>query len=169
MSKGTKNIVIIVGIALLAFAILFAVYGHFKTEPMNANTSKENVLGDANTGLENLLENIFNEENIINDKNAIENNQEINSQTNAGQNISQDEKNQITSSIQENNLTPKETKAIDLAKKQWIEEMGSANNVSFSVSIQNDGKYGVTIYDTTTTRTIQFYIVDVESETVKER
>ena len=165
MSKGTKNIIIIVAITLLVFAILFAVYGHFKTEPMNANTSKENVLGDANTGLENLLGNIFNEENVVKNENTTGNNEETNKETN----INQDNKNETTNSAQENNLTPKETKAIELAKKQWIDEMGSTNNVSFSVSIQNDGKYGVTIYDTTTTRTIQFYIVDVDNETVKER
>ena len=47
--------------------------------------------------------------------------------------------------------------------------MGSLEDISFNVSIQSDGKYGVTVYDTTTTRSILFYIVDVDSGIVKER
>ena len=66
-------------------------------------------------------------------------------------------------------MTAKETKAISLVKKEWIKKYGSTDDVSFNVSIQNDGKYGVTVYDTTTTKSIQFYIVDINTEIVTER
>ena len=66
-------------------------------------------------------------------------------------------------------MTPKEKKAIDLVKQKWQNEMGDLKGVSFNVSIQNDGKYGVTVYNTATTQTIQFYIVDVETQIIKER
>ena len=59
--------------------------------------------------------------------------------------------------------------AIKLAKEEWKKEWGSLDDVSFNVSVQSDGKYGVTVYDTTTTQSIQFYIVDVDTGVVKEK
>lgn len=69
----------------------------------------------------------------------------------------------------DNRATPRENKAIELAKKQWTKDWGNTNGVSFNVSIQSDGKYGVTVYDTSSTKSIQFYIVDVDTGIVTER
>ena len=66
-------------------------------------------------------------------------------------------------------MTPREEKAIELVKEEWKQNWGSLDGVSFNVSVQNDGKYGVTVYDTTTTESIQFYIVDVDTEIVTEK
>lgn len=163
MSKGTRNILIIIAMALFLFAVLFAVYGYLHTEPMNANTAKENMIGDANTGLDNMINDIFSEENIIEKPN----NTETNNNTVANTTNKKDE--DIETTEDDSRMTPKEKKAIELVQEQWKKEMGSLDSVAFNVSIQNDGKYGVTVYDTTTTQTIQFYIVDVDTGIVRER
>ena len=158
MSKAMRNTIIVIAIVLLIFAIIFAVYTHVQTKPMNANTQGKNILADANTGLENMLGNIFQENNtLLNEP-----------QTNSVQ--ENDNNNQTsTPTIDDNQTTPRENKAIELARQQWKKDMGSLEDISFNVSIQSDGKYGVTVYDTTTTRSILFYIVDVDSGIVKER
>ena len=66
-------------------------------------------------------------------------------------------------------MTPKEAKAINLAKQKWTEEWGNTNDVVFNVSIQSDGKYLVTVYDTKTTHLIKGYIIDVNTEIIKEK
>ena len=68
-----------------------------------------------------------------------------------------------------NKMTSKEIKAIELVKKKWKEEWGNLEGVSFNASIQSNGKYGVTVYETKTTQSIQFYVVDVDTEIIKER
>lgn len=160
MSKTTRNTLIMIIIILLIFAIIFVWYQNFKTKPIDANTVSGNVLNDANTGLDNILNNILDDENNENTQN-IENTE--NKQEN--QNTNQKEEDVET----ENQMTSKENKAINLVKEQWKQEWGNLDDVSFNVSVRNDGKYLVTVYDITTTQLIQGYIVDVETETIKER
>ena len=152
MSKEMKIILTIVSIILLVFAILFAIYANNKSEPMNSNTHLGTIVDDPNNGLQNMLGNIFDEENETENTNSANSNSEVEEDITNG-----------------DTMTAKETKAISLVKKEWIKKYGSTDDVSFSVSIQNDGKYGVTVYDTTTTKSIQFYIVDVDTEIVTER
>ena len=153
MSKGIRNTIIVIIIILLVFAILFAVYTHNKTQPMDANAVEDNILPDPNSGLENMLNDILDE---TTDDEEPENTEKA--------------KNEVTQSDIDNDnvMTPKETKAINLVKEQWKKKWGSLDDVSFNVSVQSDGKYGVTVYDTTTTQTIKFYVVDVDTEIVKE-
>lgn len=172
MTKAVRNIIIIIAIVVILFAIIFAMYQYFQEEPMNANTlGAANVLEDANTGLENMLNEIFNEEtgngNIENVTNTEQAGNANNSSNQEGQNSNPKEETDLTED--DNRATPRETKAIELAKEQWKKEWGSTNGVSFNVSIQSDGKYGVTIYDTSSTKSIQFYIVDVDTGIVTER
>ena len=68
-----------------------------------------------------------------------------------------------------NQMTPKENKAINLVKDVWTKDWGNLDDVSFNVSIQSDGKYYVTVYDTVTTHLIKGYIVDVNTEIVTEK
>lgn len=159
MSKTTRNTLIMIIIILLIFAIIFVWYQNFKTKPLDTNTVSGNVLNDANTGLDNILNNILDDENKENTENVenVENKQE-NQNTNQKENAEP-----------ENQMTSKENKAINLVKEQWKREWGNLNDVSFNVSVRNDGKYLVTVYDITTTQLIQGYIVDVETETIKER
>ena len=66
-------------------------------------------------------------------------------------------------------MTPKESKAIKLVKDIWTKDWGNLDDVLFNVSIQSDGKYFVTVYDTITTHLIKSYIVDVNTEIVTEK
>lgn len=65
-------------------------------------------------------------------------------------------------------MTPKEAKAISLVKDKWTEKFGNTDGIDFNISIQNDGKYLVTVYDTKTTQTISGYIVDVTTGIINE-
>ena len=175
MSKGIRNTIIVIAIIIVLFIIVFVLYQNFQTEPMDANSTGENVLQDANTGLENMLNEILNEETNQNIVNNTENQttqenetvQEQVSQT-ANQNSSETESDEGLTE-DDNRMTPREEKAIELVKEEWKQNWGSLDGVSFNVSVQNDGKYGVTVYDTTTTESIQFYIVDVDTEIVTEK
>ena len=69
----------------------------------------------------------------------------------------------------ENAMTPKEAKAISLVKDKWTEKFGNTDGIDFNISIQNDGKYLVTVYDTKTTQTISGYIVDVTTGIINEK
>ncbi len=170
MKKRTKNTIIIVAIILIIFAIIFVVYQKFQAEPMNANTTGENILEDANTGLENMLNDILNE--VDEEENSEDNSIEETEESEKTTTNNSENKNQANDKKQtedDNRMTSKESKAIELVKKQWEEEWGDTDDVSFNVSVQSDGKYGVTVYDTTTTKSIQFYIVDVDTGIIKER
>lgn len=167
MNKTTKNIVIVVAIALLVFGIALALYNHFKAEPMNANVQKDNILDDANTGLENLINNILDDENTENNENT-ENKEENKNNTTTNtqsQGQSSNKNNEIDSQT-----TPGEKKAIELAKAQWKKEGNSLDGVSFNnESIQGDGRYVVSVNNSKTTMVICRYIVDVITGMVEER
>ena len=172
MTKSVRNTIIIIAIVVILFAIIFAVYQYFQDEPMNANTlGAANVLDDANTGLENMFNEIFNEETGNENTENVTNTEQAGSTTNSSNNEEQNsnQENETDLTEDDNRATPRETKAIELAKEQWTKDWGSTNGVSFNVSIQSDGKYGVTVYDTSSTKSIQFYIVDVDTGIVTER
>lgn len=157
MSKTTKNILVIIVIAIVVFALVCLGYQHFKTEPISANNveAKGNILPDPNQGLNNMLNEI------------LDNNVETEVET-------EEKKNNTTTTSkdsveEENQMTPKENKAINLVKAVWTKDWGSLDDVSFNISIQSDGKYYVTVYDTVTTHLIKGYIVDVNTEIVTEK
>ena len=159
MSKGTRNTLVFIAIILLIFGILCAIYSNNKTEPIDANSADENILQNADAGLENMINDIFEEPKDENKSNVEEPKEDSNSNSATTQNeINND-----------NVMTPKETRAVNLVKEEWKKKWGTLDDVSFNVSIQNDGKYGVTVYDVTTTQSIKFYIVDVDTGIVKER
>lgn len=170
MSKTTRNILIVVVIVLLIFGIILAVYNHFKLEPMNANVEKENILNDANTGLENLINDIFDEdkkENSNNEENTEKNNTVENAQAT---NTSSQEQSSNVNNVIENQTTPGEQKAIELVKAEWKREWGSLDDVSFNnVMIQGDGKYVVSVNDSKTTKVIHRYVVDTITGLVEEK
>ena len=171
MMNSTRNIVIVAIIVLLAFGIAVALYGHFHTEPINANTTNK-ILDDANTGLENLLNDILDEDNIENEEK--EENRELNNISNQNTQTSSTTTNTQVSSkndnVVENQTTPGEKKAIELAKAEWKKEWGSLDDVSFNnVMIQGDGKYIVSVNDSTTTKVICRYVVDCITGVVEKQ
>lgn len=165
MSKSTKNILILIVIGLLILGIAIAVYDNLKTEPMDANTSKENILDDANSGLENFINDIFDENDIGNETTTTE---KGNVQANNTQTSSKPENSNSNST--DNQSTPGEKKALELAKDAWQKEWGNLDDVSFNnESIQSDGKYIVSVNDSKTTRVIRRYIVDTTTGVVEEQ
>lgn len=166
MNKKTRNIIAIVVIILLTFGIIFAVYNHFKSEPVDTKPSNESILDDANTGLENILNNILDDGNT-------ENNEEENTETNTETNTESSNKGQSTSKNDDPidvQTTSGEKKAIQLAKEEWKKTWGDTDDVSFNnVMVQGDGKYVISVNNSSTTAVIQFYIVDVVTGLVEER
>lgn len=158
MGKTTKNFLVIIVIAIVViFALVCLEYQHFRFEPISANNveTKGNILPDPNQGLNNMLNEIL-DDNIETEVKT----EEKKNETTTASNDSVEDKNQ---------MTPKENKAINLVKDLWTKDWGNLDDVSFNVSIQSDGKYYVTVYDTVTTHLIKGYIVDVNTEIVTEK
>ena len=157
MGKTTKNFLVIRVIAIVVFALVCLGYQHFRSEPISADNveAKGNILPDPNQGLNNMLNEIL-DDNIETEVKT----EEKKNETTTASNDSVEDKNQ---------MTPKENKAINLVKDVWTKDWGNLDDVSFNVSIQSDGKYYVTVYDTVTTHLIKGYIVDVSTEIVTEK
>lgn len=157
MSKTTKNILVIIVIAIVVFALVCLGYQHFRSEPISADNveAKGNILPDPNQGLNNMLNEIL-DNNVETEVKT----EEKKNETTTASNDSVEDKNQ---------MTPKENKAVNLVKDVWTKDWGNLDDVSFNVSIQGDGKYYVTVYDTVTTHLIKGYIVDVNTEIVTEK
>ena len=158
MGKTTKNFLVIIVIAIVViFALVCLEYQHFRFEPISANNveAKGNILPDPNQGLNNMLNEIL-DDNIETEVKT----EEKKNETTTASNDSVEDKNK---------MTPKENKAINLVKDVWTKDWGNLDDVSFNVSIQSDGKYYVTVYDTVTTHLIKGYIVDVSTEIVTEK
>lgn len=157
MSKTTKNILIVIVIAIVIFALVCLGYQHFKSEPISADNveTKGNILPDPNQGLNNMINEIL-DDNVETEVKT----EEKKNETTTASNDSVEDKNQ---------MTPKENRAINLVKDVWTKDWGNLDDVSFNVSIQSDGKYYVTVYDTVTTHLIKGYIVDVNTEIVTEK
>ncbi len=174
MSKSTKNILIVIIIILLIFGITLAIYNNFKSKPMNADVEKDNILDDANSGLENLINGIFNEEITNNEEDVKQNDTVENTQSTNTQSTNTSNKEQSSDKkdghLVENQTTPGEQKAIELVKAEWKKEWGSLDEVSFNnVMIQGDGKYVVSVNDNKTTRVIHRYVVDTATGVVEEK
>lgn len=62
MTKTTKNILIIVVIAILVFALICIIYQHYSQKPLPKTVIGEGeILPDANSGLENIINDILDE------------------------------------------------------------------------------------------------------------
>ena len=165
MSKGTRNLILGIIAIILLFVIIIIIYQQYRTEPLSANEAKGNILADPNSGLDNMLNKIFGNEETENEENNITNTTNENVQNTNTENKTNDE--DLTED--DSRMTPRENKAIKLVQELWKKEWGNLSGVSFNVSIQSDGKYGVTVYNVVTTETIRFYVVDVDTEVVRER
>lgn len=164
MNKALRNSLIIILIIIILFAIIWLIYDNFKKEPVNANATNEN-LSDENTGLDNLINDLFENVEVNETNNEIkqdENKQNTNSQT-SGTNQKNEQKNTETTN---ESVTTKEEKAVNLVKKTW----GESDGVYFSnMGIDNQGRYIVSVNDAGSTRTLAFFIVDVDKELVTKQ
>lgn len=158
MEKTAKRSVLIILIVILLFVIMWFVYDSLKKEPTNANAITTNT-ADRNSGLDNVINDLFEKADINEiDANLIGNTIEDNTNT-VNENVTNT--GSTTTSV-----TSKEQKAVALVKKAW----GDTDGVYFSnMSIDNNGRYIVSVNDAKTTKTLAFFMVDVEKELVTKQ
>ena len=159
MEKTAKRSVLIILIMILLFVIIWFVYDSFKKEPANANAVTTNIT-DKNSGLDNVINDLFEKADI----NEIDANLIGNSIVDDNTNSTNETVTNTGSST--TSVTSKEQKAVALVKKAW----GDTDGVYFSnMSIDNQGRYIVSVNDAKTTKTLAFFKVDVDKELVTKQ
>lgn len=168
MSKNTKTVLVIILIALLALAIIWAVYESYKPEPASINTTTN--LPDENKGLDNIINDfVVNEvNNNVEDENIVEENKNnINQQE-------QEEDNNEKENTQSSEVVPgtsesREEKAIELAKEFYEEEYGNIDELAFRYdSVYKDGRH-IVVVSSTGGKTVAFLFVDLNTGLVQKK
>ena len=159
MEKTAKRSVLIILIMILLFVIIWFVYDSFKKEPANANAVTTNIT-DKNSGLDNVINDLFEKADINEiDANLIGN-------TIVDDNTNSTNETVTNTGSSTTSVTSKEQKAVALVKKAW----GNTDGVYFSnMSIDNQGRYIVSVNDAKTTKTLAFFKVDVDKELVTKQ
>lgn len=159
MEKTAKKSVLIILIMILLFVIIWFVYDSFKKEPANANAVTTNIT-DKNSGLDNVINDLFEKADINEiDANLIGN-------TIVDDNTNSTNETVTNTGSSTTSVTSKEQKAVALVKKAW----GDTDGVYFSnMSIDNLGRYIVSVNDAKTTKTLAFFKVDVDKELVTKQ
>ena len=141
MSKGTKYALLFIVIAIIALAIYVGIQekSQIGDGAKTENTSTNTV---GNTVTNNNVEN-----NVNNTNNTIEN-------TNTA----------TPESIVKSTTLSDEEKAKELAKLRW----GGSDGVYFAIDTMNsDETYIVSVRDSSTTKVLEWYTVDIKTGTVK--
>mgnify|MGYP004543568759 FL=1 len=156
MNKTVKKSLIIIAIVIVLFAIIWLVYDMLKKDTVD--TSSDTNIVDGNTGLDNIINDLF-------ENDMIENEIENEVTENVTSNSSKENDNTKNEPDTTEKTTSKEEKAIELAKKKW----GSTSGVYFSnEGINSDGRYIVSVRDGKSTSSLAFYLVDVEKGLVTD-
>ena len=162
---------IIIGIIIAALITTFIVIKtkNIKENSNTINKTTENIFDSFDNNQKNENTNSTNEyiENEVNESNKIEENTTNgNTSSNVVENeiIGKEEKDSNKeASTNENN----QSKAIEMAKKEWAI---SIDSYDFEANLQSDGKYEITVREKTGNRNaIAIYIVDVKNNTIKEK
>lgn len=167
MNKTVKISIMIILIVIVALAIICLVYNHFKQEPVDANIVDTNI-EDGNTGLDNIINELFEEEeeNTVANKENKEN-RVSNTQTEKPKKDNNKPKNETKNTETTTEpVTSREEKAIELVKNTWGDTTGL---IVSCVSIDNEGRYVVSVNDAKTSRNLGFFTVDVDSKTVEKQ
>lgn len=156
MNKTVRNSLIVIGIVIAIFIITWIIYDIFKKEPVDANIINTN-LTDENTGLDNFINELF--DNVIVNETA----ENVIANTENNENIEKKEEIDNAGNV---SITSKEERAIELVEKEW----GGSDGVYFSnESIDNQGRYIVSVRDKRTTDSLAFFVVDIDKELVTKR
>lgn len=141
MSKGTKFVLIFILIAILALSIYVGKQGMNKGKENTIVTSMQNTKKNENIENNN-VQNVSNNTDIENiNTNEIKPEDIVDSKT----------------------LTD-EDKAKELVKQKW----GGSEGVYFSIdTINNDETYVVSVRESSTTKVLEWYTVDIKKGTVK--
>lgn len=167
MTNRTKIIIAV----LLILAVGIAIYGIVSNKKGTENTIvKQDELSnmmdyfdDQNNSSENT--------NIENENNVIENNTVTNDTTNQVQDNSSSKINTVIGkeeqeSSNENTSVNDESKAIELAKKEWGI---SVDSYDYDAELQSDGTYIVTVRGKNDRNVVTSYVVNVKAGTATER
>lgn len=156
MNKTVRNSLIVIGIVIAIFIITWIIYDIFKKEPVDENIINTN-LTDENTGLDNFINELF--DNVIVNETA----ENVIANTENNEDIEKKEEIDNASNV---SVTSKEERAIELVEKEW----GGSDGVYFlNESIDNQGRYIVSVRDKRTTDSLAFFVVDIDKELVTKR
>ena len=169
MSKNTKTVLVIIVIALLTLAIIWAVYESYKPEPASINTTTN--LPDENKGLDNIINdfvvnevnNNVEEENIVEEENKNNINQQEKEEDN------NENENTESSEVVPGTSETREEKAIELAKEFYEEEYGSTDGIYFRYdSVYKDGRH-IIVASSDGGKTVAFLFVDLNTGLVQKK
>lgn len=164
MTNKTKIIIAV----LLILAVGIAIYGIVSNKKGTENTSVKQE--------DNLLmyfdeRNYYSNESSNTENNVIENNTVTNDTTNQVQDNSSSKTNAVIGkeeqeSSNENTSVNDESKAIELAKKEWGI---SVDSYDYDAELQSDGTYIVTVRGKNDRNVVTSYVVNVKAGTATER
>ena len=164
MTNKTKIIIAV----LLILAIGISIYGIVSNKKGTENTSVKQE--------DNLLmyfdeRNYYSNESSNTENNVIENNTVTNDTTNQVQDNSSSKTNTVIGkeeqeSSNENTSVNDESKAIELAKKEWGI---SVDSYDYDAELQSDGTYIVTVRGKNDRNAVTSYVVNVKAGTATER
>ncbi len=167
MTNKTKIIIAV----LLILAVGIAIYGIVSNKKGTENTSvKQDELSNMMDYFDN-QNNSSENTNIENENNVIENNTVTNDTTNQVQDNSSSKTNTVIGkeeqeSSNENTSVNDESKAIELAKKEWGI---SVDSYDYDAELQSDGTYIVTVRGKNDRNAVTSYVVNVKAGTATER
>lgn len=174
MTNGTKIVIGILAVALIAVGISVGVGLNKKSQKTNANNinyeNKDNIYDYLNEVTEN---NTVNESNNNTNENKTENNVEQNKTQNNNTETVIKNNNTVENftgkeeqeSQKENTGVSEEETAINLAKQEWGIDIDSFN---FEAVKNNDGTYNVTVRGKTDGNAVTVYTINVKTGTVTE-
>lgn len=167
MSKGTKKILIVIVVALLVLAIIWAIYEGYKPEPASVNATTE--LPDENKGIDNIINDFVENETVNETKNVVVNTNKNDSSNESKQEDSNDnsEDNKGSEVVYGTSET-REEKAISLAKEYYKDKYGSLDGISFRYdSVYGDGRH--IIVASSNGKTVAFLFVNLNTNLVEEK
>ena len=162
MTKTIKVCLILLVIVIILFVIVFLAYDVFKEETVEVSENTNIV--DGNTGLDNVINELFENVEVNETVESEEETTENTVSTSTDENSEEDE--EETEDDESDSVTSKEEKAVALVKEEW----GSTDGVYFrNESIDSDGRYIVSVRDSSTTTALAFYYVDLSTGLVTEQ
>ena len=173
MSKSVKKVIAVIVVLVLILAVIWVVYESVKPEP--ASISATNELPNENMGLDNIINDIFedetnstNENEVVNE--TVQNNIDEDTDTTENNNSSDNtDNNSNNSEVVSGTNTSREERAIEYAKQYYEEEYGSTDEIYFSCEeIYGDGRYSVRV-GTAGQGMNMFLLVNIDNGEVTER
>lgn len=170
MSKSTKKILGIVVIVILILAIVWMVYENMKPGPASVHTT--NQLLDENKGIDNIINDLFENE-AVNEETNITTNEIANETVNEDEKVDNEtvnnKENNSTSETVEGTTLSREEKAVEIAKEYYKEKYGSTDGIYFSCEeVNGDGRYIVRAGSAGTINN-KFLLVNLDTEVVTEK